>query len=220
MVIKAFIFDLDYVFYNEDLYYFAVFERMCSFLHLNSEDLDLMKKIYKKVKLKSKDILGDILKSLELYTPELQEEFFEFYKTTYKPLPLYEDAEETIYALKTRNYKLGIVTNGTVEAQKSKIKCLGIEKIFDKILYAREFGKDFEKPHIKPFIEICKRFGIRPNESVYIGDNPLTDFKGAKELGFITVRILRGPYKEILSPRGLNLEVNNLTELLKLESNA
>jgi len=218
--IKAFIFDLDYVLLDEDLYYFAVFERMCSFLGLNSEGLDLMKETYKKVKLKSKDILGDILKSLGLYTSELQEKFFEFYKNTYKSISIYDDAKEVISLLKVKNYKLGIITNGTVDAQKAKVKCLGIKGIFDEILYAKEFGKEFEKPHVRPFIEICKRLGVKPYESVYIGDNPLTDFEGAKELGFITVRILRGPYKEIPSPRGLNFEINNLAELLKVESDA
>ncbi|HEC92307.1 MAG TPA: HAD family hydrolase, partial [Candidatus Atribacteria bacterium] len=128
MVIKAFIFDLDYVLFNEDLYYFAVFEKMSLFLNLDNEKLNLMKKFYIKNKLLSKDILGDILKNLKLYTPHLQEKFFEFYKTVYKPLPLYRDVKEVLFALRKKDYKLGIITNGTVEAQKNKIKCLGIGK--------------------------------------------------------------------------------------------
>lgn len=159
--IQAFIFDLDYVLFNEDLYYFAVFEKISNFLGLDSKSVNLMKKTYKKNKLISKDILGDILRGLNLYTPQLQEKFYEFYKNTYIPLSLYKDAKETLSILKKKNHKLGIITNGTIEAQKSKIKCLGVDMLVDEILYAREFGKKYEKPHIKPFIEVCKRLEIK-----------------------------------------------------------
>lgn len=212
--IKSYIFDLDYVLFNEDLYYFAVFEKMSTFLNLNSEKLNLMKKFYIKNKLKSKDMLGDILKSLNLYTPQLQEKFFEFYKTVYKSLSLYGDSKEVISVLRKKNYKVGIITNGTYEAQKNKIKCLGIEKLFDEILYAREFGKRYEKPHFKPFIEICKRLKVTPYQSAYIGDNPVIDFVGAKKVGFVTIRVLRGAYKEFQSKSDVDYEINNLYELL------
>ena len=220
MVIKAFIFDLDYVLFNEDLYYFAVFEKMSLFLNLDNEKLNLMKKFYIKNKLLSKDMLGDILKNLKLYTPHLQEKFFEFYKTVYKPLPLYRDVKEVLFALRKKDYKLGIITNGTVEAQKNKIKCLGIGKFFDEIVYAREFGREYEKPHVKPFIEICKRLKIKPNQIAYIGDNPVTDFSGAKKVGLVTVRILRGAYKEIPSGVDIDYEIKNLYELLKIKYDA
>ena len=220
MVIKAFIFDLDYVLFNEDLYYFAVFEKMSLFLNLDNEKLNLMKKFYIKNKLLSKDMLGDILKNLKLYTPHLQEKFFEFYKTVYKPLPLYRDVKEVLFALRKKDYKLGIITNGTVEAQKNKIKCLGIGKFFDEIVYAREFGRECEKPHVKPFIEICKRLKIKPNQIAYIGDNPVTDFSGAKKVGLVTVRILRGAYKEIPSGVDIDYEIKNLYELLKIKYDA
>jgi len=218
--IQTFIFDLDYVLFNEDLYYFAVFEKVSDFLGLDSRSLNLMKKTYKKNKLISKDILGDILKSLNLYTPQLQEKFYEFYKNTYVPLSLYKDAKETLSILRKKNHKLGIITNGTLEAQKNKIKCLGIERFFDEILYAREFGKRYEKPHVKPFIEICKRLKIKPYQSVYIGDNPVIDFIGAKKVGFVTIRVLRGAYKEFKSKIYVDYEINNLYELLGAKYNA
>lgn len=212
--INSYIFDLDYVLFNEDLYYFSVFEKMSTFLNLDNKKLNLMKKYYIKNKLINKDMLGDTLKNLKLYTPQLQEKFFEFYKTTYKPLSPYGDSREVISVLRSRNYKLGIITNGTFEAQKNKIKCLGIERLFDEILYAREFGKRYEKPHVKPFIEICKRLNIKPYQSAYIGDNPVIDFAGAKKVGFVTIRVLRGAYKEFQSKKDVDYEINNLYELL------
>jgi len=193
---------------------------MSLFLNLDNEKLNLMKKFYIKNKLLSKDMLGDILKNLKLYTPHLQEKFFEFYKTVYKPLPLYRDVKEVLFALRKKDYKLGIITNGTVEAQKNKIKCLGIGKFFDEIVYAREFGRECEKPHVKPFIEICKRLKIKPNQIAYIGDNPVTDFSGAKKVGLVTVRILRGAYKEIPSGVDIDYEIKNLYELLKIKYDA
>ena len=214
--IKAFIFDLDYVLFNEDLYYYAVFRRMSDLLNLENTEFKSMIKIYKNNKIKSKDILGDILRGLNKYTPRLKNTFFEFYKNTFKPLTLYDDAKKIISILSKNNIKLGIVTNGTIEAQKSKIKCLGIENIFNNILYAREFGRKYEKPHIKPFIEICKRLEIEAPETIYIGDNPETDFNGAKRLGFITIRVLRGAFKDSSTNADIDYEIKNLYKLLKM----
>jgi len=211
--VKAFVFDLDYVLYDESLYYFAVFENMCSFLKLSKDKLAMMQKCYLEKRIESKDILGDILRALFLYTPELQEKFFEFYKSTYKPLPLYDDAKEVVSILRTKSYKLGIITNGVVEAQKSKVSCLGIEKVFDEILYAREFGKEFEKPHTKPYMEICRKLNVNPFKCIYIGDNPLTDFKGARKAGFTTIRLVRGIYSILPVSNDVDLEIYDLWEL-------
>lgn len=211
--IRAFIFDLDYVLYDESLYYFAVFENMCSFLKLSKDKLVMMQRYYLEERIESKDILGDILRALSLYTPELQEKFFEFYKSTYKPLPLYEDAKEVVSILRTKSHKLGIITNGVVEAQKSKVRCLEIEKVFDEILYAREFGKEFEKPHTKPYMEICRKLNVNPFECIYVGDNPLTDFKGARKAGFTTIRLVRGIYSILPVSNDVAFEIYDLREL-------
>lgn len=58
-------------------------------------------------------------------------------------------------------------------------------------------------------------------KSIYIGDNPIIDFAGAKKVGFITIRILRGAYKKVTSKLDVvDFEINDLYELIGVKLNA
>ena len=64
---------------------------------------------------------------------------------------------------------------------------------------------------------MLNEFHIPPNDAVYIGDNVEKDFKGPKELGMITIKVVRdGIYKNSVAP-GKAFEpgyiINSLFEL-------
>ncbi len=45
------------------------------------------------------------------------------------------------------------------------------------------------------------RLGLRPEDLVYVGDNPTKDFKGARDAGWYSVRIRRhGTLQQFLEP--------------------
>ncbi len=154
-MVKAVIFDLDNTLYDENSYFLKVFE---AFSKIYNIDINLFKNIFNHIFiLESRDIFTDILKKIDFYSQEKQKQLFELYKSIDCNLELYDEAYELINYLNNKNINIAIITNGVLEAQKNKVRVLDLEKITNKIVYAREFGKDFEKPHEKPYIQTAQR---------------------------------------------------------------
>ena len=86
----------------------------------------------------------------------------------------------------SRNYKLGLVSNFTyTPIIYAGLRKLNINKFFNAILVSHEVG--WRKPHPKIFKEALKRLGVSAHETVYVGDSPLEDIKGAKATGMKTI---------------------------------
>ena len=54
---------------------------------------------------------------------------------------------------------------------------------------------------------------IRP---FYVADNPKIDFKGAKQLNFSTIRIIRGEFQNINSDEYVDYSIETLYEIEKI----
>lgn len=87
-----------------------------------------------------------------------------------------------------REYRLGLLTNGPVDAQRGKLGQLGWEEHFDATIVTGEL--DAGKPDSRAFDALCERLDVRPEEMVYIGDNPDADIRGANEAGMKTIQVL------------------------------
>jgi putative hydrolase of the HAD superfamily len=112
-------------------------------------------------------------------------------------LKLGPGVKDVLLWLMQQKVKLGLVTNGAVATQRNKVRLLGLERYFDVIVYAREKGKENEKPNPAAYKLVLTELGVGPEEALCIGDNPYTDFWGAKKLGMHTVRLLFGEFKNI-----------------------
>lgn len=93
--------------------------------------------------------------------------------------------DSTLEALKTKGYKLALITNGRSELQRKKIEMLGIEKYFDEIYVGGEHEE--QKPSTEPFLYVASKLGIRTNEMVYIGDNPENDVEASRNAGCLPI---------------------------------
>ena len=53
---------------------------------------------------------------------------------------------------------------------------------------------------------------------IYVGDNPFKDFVNLNKLGVKTVRIMRGPYKDVMSNDQYDAKyhIKNLLQVIKL----
>ncbi|MGA9400987.1 HAD family hydrolase [Haladaptatus sp.] len=87
-----------------------------------------------------------------------------------------------------REYRLGLLTNGPVEAQRGKLHQLGWEEYFDATVVTGEL--EAGKPDRRAFDALCERLDVRPEEMVYIGDNPEADIRGASDIGMKTIQVL------------------------------
>jgi putative hydrolase of the HAD superfamily len=83
-------------------------------------------------------------------------------------------------------YKLGLISNFTyAPVIYAGIRKLGINQFFNAVLISEEVG--WRKPNTKIFEETLRRLDVIAEETVYVGDSPLEDIKGAKAVGMKTV---------------------------------
>jgi putative hydrolase of the HAD superfamily len=131
-------------------------------------------------------------------------------------IALYKDAEAALARIHGFS-KIGILTDGYHATQARKVAALGVEKYVHHVVYSDLLGKDFWKPHRRPYEEVMKRFSCAGQECVYIADNPKKDFITAKKLGWQTVRVRRsrGEHSLVtLSPEyEAHLEISDLNQL-------
>ena len=82
-------------------------------------------------------------------------------------------------------YKLGLVTNGLISVQNSKISALGIKDYFQAIIISEAVGVN--KPNNGIFLLACKKLGVEAAQSVFIGDSFENDVHGAVQAGLSAI---------------------------------
>ena len=113
------------------------------------------------------------------------------------------------------DHKLGLMSNFTyAPVIYAALRRLTINKFFNAVFVSEDTG--WRKPHVKIFEEALKRLGVSANETVYVGDSPLEDIKGASLIGIKTVFVpsqfysLEKLHESLQNP---DLIVNNICEL-------
>lgn len=86
-------------------------------------------------------------------------------------------------------FKLGILTDGLHEVQKRKVEALGLSELMDAIVYTWEYGSELEKPHPFGFGLILARLGAAASGSLFVGDNPRKDGRGAHNAGMRFIQV-------------------------------
>ena len=100
-----------------------------------------------------------------------------------------------------KNYRLGMITDGLPAVQRGKVHALGIEELFEKIIYSWDYGEERQKPHSYPFALMLDALRIPPQSALFVGDNPVKDGRGARDAGMIYVRVAASadvPYPHVL----------------------
>jgi len=80
-----------------------------------------------------------------------------------------------------RQYKLGLVTNGTGATQRAKLQALALDDLFDPVLISEEVG--VRKPDVRIFELALAAWGLPPESVLFVGDDPISDILGAKAAG-------------------------------------
>ena len=91
--------------------------------------------------------------------------------------------------LRAAGLKLGIVTNASqpMAMRDAELAAHGIIGYFpDCRLSAADAG--YLKPHPQIFKSALERLGTAPEETVFVGDNPVADIEGAHGVGIRAVR--------------------------------
>ncbi len=87
-----------------------------------------------------------------------------------------------------KKYKIAIISDAQWIFAEPEMSMLEIDQLFDTKILSSRMG--FKKPDIRLFNYAMEKLGVKPEEAIYIGDNPFKDLAGAKNagMGFILYR--------------------------------
>ncbi|MEK7449172.1 MAG: HAD family hydrolase [Planctomycetota bacterium] len=220
--IKAVLFDLGNTLYDKRQFMESAFKEVAVFLEkkykLNRPaGLELIRRIWKIHTSHYEFLFKELLDILGIYSVSRLEKVLSIYHHHQPKLKPYPGINEFLKALK-KKYQIGLVTDGYPWMQRNKIMALGWEKMFDVIIYAAEHLPEYRKPSSLIYQLAAEKLGRRPEETVYVGDNPYEDFKGARQIGIFTIRVLQGEFKDIRLTKGdeADMAINKITDLRKV----
>jgi len=154
-------------------------------------------RIYNVKVLKRLGVKGDLEKIADIVTDEWWDN---------ANLEVYEDAEETIEALRQRKINVGIVSNGFQKDIREVLSRTGLDGAFNIIVGVDDVGKP--KPHREIFLYALEMLKVEPYESIFVGDDPHADYEGAESVGMKPLlidrkNIVQGDYRKIRDLREL-----------------
>lgn len=98
-----------------------------------------------------------------------------------QPFP---DAHAVLKELRSRGYPLGLITNGSSEAQRGNLLAADLAGYFAVILISEE--QTIRKPEAAILLRAAEKLGVASAECLFVGDNPQADIGGAYQVGMKT----------------------------------
>jgi putative hydrolase of the HAD superfamily len=219
-VIKALLFDLDDTLYPYHYFREGGFRevslRIGERFGIRSEEIfELLLSIIKEKGIHYRYTFNEALRRLGR---GVDEEFVfhlvDVFRNHPSKITLYQDLRDILPKLK--RYNLGIITDGLKDVQRKKIQSLGVERLFNLIIYTEEWG--YSKPSTIPYKIALDKLKVEGGDTLYIGDNPNKDFIGAKKVGIRTIRLMRGDYRDVKVSEEYEADrkIENFWELARL----
>jgi len=121
---------------------------------------------------------------------------------------------QTLIKLRERGYRLAVVSDAPRMKAWLRLAGMGITDFFDAVVTMDDAGGKL-KPDPKPYKVALEKLGLKPDEVIFVGDNPNRDILGAKRLGIRTVLAKYGEWTEAeeksLRP---DFEIGSIRDLL------
>jgi 2-haloacid dehalogenase len=159
----------------------------------------------------TEDSLDKSMKTFKI-DPSMKNELLNLYKT----LSTFSEVPEVLKKLKDKNYKLGILSNGTPDLLNELVKSNNLNDIFDNIFSIEEVG--IYKPSSKVYDIPVKRYKIQKNEVIFLSSNTW-DISGGGNYGYNCIWVNRD--NNIFDNLDYNPKnkITNLIQLLTLLEN-
>ena len=114
-----------------------------------------------------------------------------FRSLTMRRFEVFRGVYEVLASL-LEKYELALVSDAQWVFTEPEMAMLGLTPFFKFRILSSRFG--FKKPDVRLFDMAMKKLMMKPEESVYIGDNPPKDLVGAKKAGMEFI-LFRSEYK-------------------------
>jgi REG-2-like HAD superfamily hydrolase len=100
----------------------------------------------------------------------------------------YPDVRPALERLRRRDFKVGVVSNAT-DLLNKVFQNLDLSRYFDFVIISDEVG--VRKPSPEIFMMAAEEAGTSPSRSLYLGDKPAVDIKGATRAGMNAILVDR-----------------------------
>jgi len=135
-------------------------------------------------------VFRNILKNERFYNIFLAESCCKLFRLlSLERLQLFPDSIPVLEEIKKNGYPMAVVSDAQKVFCLEEGETLGIRQYFNCILLSTYFG--FRKPDPRLFSIACTLLDISPADAVYLGNDPDTDVKGAKEVGMQAILLDR-----------------------------
>ncbi len=220
MIFDTILFDLDDTIHdrNRSLCKFVdhFILRYCDTLDYDSKSI--VKDVFFEIDNKGYKPREDVFKELQdrvswKYKPDLKD-LIDFWNVEFprcaEPMPnIYNVLDYFI----DKNIKMGIITNGSSTFQNTKIDKLDYRKYMKTIIISEEV--DIRKPDPKIFQLALSKIDSNSETTLFVGDNPLIDIKGAIDSGLVSVWLSHGQVWNIKHYIPTYI-INNISELMNI----
>ena len=174
------VFDLDDTLYNELDYLKSAYKEIALFLDPND-----WKRLYLEMFSLYRNKINVFEFIANLYNRQIIS-LIEIYRNHLPDIQLFDGVLEVFDAIKSKDGKIGIITDGRSNTQRAKLQSLGILSYIDSIIISDELG--FEKPSLENFKAIEN--SLTGKMYYYIADNLKKDFIAPNALGWKSVALI------------------------------
>ena len=126
---------------------------------------------------------------------------------TVEPVPGVTKVLQTLHG----RYKLAVLSNAMSQLPRLALEKASLTKFFQLIIISRDLG--IRKPDPKIFQYVLEKLGVKPEETIHVGDSLKQDVVGAKTAGIKTVWIKNKEEPIIEEP---DYTIRSITELPKI----
>ncbi|MBE9571351.1 MAG: HAD family hydrolase [Proteobacteria bacterium] len=190
-MLQAVVFDLDDTLYPEREFVLSGFRSVSKWVEQNTK-ISFADAYGQLVQFFEEDSHGHtfdrFLKDHDIWSASIVQKMVGIYRGHRPEISSFPEVLDMMARLGKR-FRIGLLSDGYLDVQQRKLDALGLEHCFNAVVFSDKWGKDAWKPSPYPFNVMLEIFGVRAVQAVYVADNPVKDFLGARRAGMSSVRV-------------------------------
>jgi putative hydrolase of the HAD superfamily len=137
------------------------------------------------------ELFAELQKELPWKSPKTAEQIETLWRQQFpRCMAIRASVKDVLNDLRHRGVRTGIVTNGRADGQRAKIEHMGLSNLVDTIVISGLLG--FKKPDRRIYEAALNALAVKPEETLFVGDNPESDVIGPLQLGMKTAWLANG----------------------------